>query len=142
MVTVAHDLDLLKKSIHTLCQRCVEGLLDVCKLELCVPDLSSVIAANSSLITEARQPPSPSPALSVSFALISPLSITFLPLINARGMCSRSQCVWMCVCECAAEIMDALSCVLCVSAAMPCVFCVCACQIGYALISHAVLSLN
>lgn len=117
---------------------------------------------HSSLISEVRQPPPfhspflcfPLPlflALSLSppvthsvapsLSLISLLSVTFLPLINARGMCGRSRCVWICVCECATKIMDVLSCVLCVGVVMACV-CVCAYLICRALISHASLSLN
>lgn len=71
----------------------------------------------------------------LSFSL-SPLSITFLPLINAMGTCGWSQCVWMCVCECATEIIAVI--ILCVCAASLCV-CIRDCA---ALISHAVLSLN
>ena len=111
--------------------------LDVCKLERFVPVPHTAVwllkwdSLSLSLSLWL------SVSLSLSLSLISPLSITFLPLINARGMCGRSRCV----CECATEIMDVLSCGLCVSAASACV-CVCAYQIGHALISHAVLSLN
>lgn len=127
--------------------------LDVCKLELRVPDLSSVIAAHSSLITEVRPATfslslclSVSLCVSLSLPPLSPLYLSHSSLWSMPGACcSRSQCVWMCVCECDAEIMDALSCALRVSAPMPRAFlcvCVCADQIGRALIFHAVLSLN
>lgn len=76
--------------------------------------------------------------LFISFSLISPLSITFLPLINARGMCSRSRRVFECVFVSARPRLCTCYRVCCArNAAMACV-CVCAYQIGRALISHAV----
>lgn len=89
----------------------------------CVSALSPVIATHISLTTEVRQPP---PLFFLSLSLLYlPVSITFLPLINARATCGQSGCVWMCVCECVTEIIDALSCVLHISAQLSVFVCVC-----------------
>lgn len=113
------------------------------------PSLMSAYC-HSSLITEVRQPPSfclsssppptlPFPALH-SLSLISSLSITFLPLINARGMCGQS-CVFRCVFASVQLRLWTCYRVYCVLVWQARV-CVCAYHTGHALISHAVLSLN
>lgn len=165
MITIAHDLAWLKKKNAKRFQQAIEmclcfivseyivtvpvlhGMsLDVCKLERCVPALSSVIAAHSSLTTEVRQPPSPSLALSLPVSLcvalslspLSPLYLSHSSLWSMPGTCAVGAGVFVSV------QLRLWTCyhVYCVcSAPMACV-CVCANQIGRALISHAVLSLN
>lgn len=90
----------------------------------CVSVLSRVIATHISLTTEVRQAPPLCFSLPPTLLLYLPVSITFLSLINARGTCGQSGCVWMRVCECAAEIMAALSCVLHISARLSVFVCV------------------
>lgn len=73
-------MGLLYLSLLTLCQQCADGSLDVCKLELRVPDLSSVIAAHSSQITEVR-PATFSLSLSPSHSVSLCLFLPYLPSI-------------------------------------------------------------
>lgn len=167
MITVAHDLAWLKEKNAKRFQQAIEMCLcllylnilslflygmssDGYKLELCVPALSSVIAAHSSLTTEVRQPPSPSLALSLPVSLcvslslspLSPLYLSHSSLWSMPGTCAVGAGVFGCVFVSVQLRLWTCYHVYCVcSAPMACV-CVCANQIGRALISHAVLSLN
>lgn len=152
MPSVCHTPSVKRLNVQVSCLCCVRllcahcwcgcvwverGMLWDVKCSLVSWSYLGVTATHNSLITEVRQAPT---SVSVSLCAYHALSITFLPLINARG-CVVGDGARMRVCECTAKITARYH------ALEKCGWargfeCVCAYHVGTALICDAASSLN